>query len=160
MDTVQRLILRLSGEKLETVEAAYNARVRQEQGRIEATIADMKSRGMVEIEASDEDAVTEDGRPIMRYAGRVFIHTRETHNAMLEQQIAAAKERKIAESELEVREAIAATTCPQMHDGRPCGGALNRKGVCGGCDVGKMGYRYRYQCDTCGFDIVTREPLK
>jgi hypothetical protein len=79
--------------------------------------------------------------------------------AAINAKVDAEKAKSIVTSPV-VAEVIAATTCPQMVEGKPCGGALNRRGVCPSCVTGKMGYKYRYQCESCGFDIVTREPLK
>ena len=121
-----------------------------------------EAHGYVETDMPDAHGFLADGRRVVVVDGRRFVMTLEAHNAAVNAAIAAKveveKARRAAQPK-EVRESIAATTCPQMHKGKPCGGALNRKGVCPSCVTGKMGYRYRYTCESCGLDIVTKTEL-
>lgn len=119
--------------------------------------------GFEEVACVSGEAMTSDGREIVRVGGRAYALRPEVHAERLAQRFEAAKklqDEKQAAKPAEVTEAIAATTCPQMHDGKPCGGSLNRRGVCPSCVTGKMGYKYRYTCESCGCDIVTREELR
>lgn len=106
---------------------------------------------------------TSDGREIIVIKGRAYALRPEVHAqrraAALERARVDAESRQKSGRADEVKESIAATTCPQMIGGKPCGGALNRKGVCSSCVTGKMGFSYRYTCETCGFDIVTKTEL-
>lgn len=118
--------------------------------------------GYIEITEPEVFGFLPDGRRVVTKDGRRYAMPIEAHRAAVEAALAAKveveKARRAAQPK-EVRESIAATACPQMHQGKPCGGALNRKGVCPSCVTGKMGYRYRYTCESCGFDIVTKTEL-
>lgn len=121
-----------------------------------------QTHGYVETDMPDVHGFLPDGRRVVAVDGRRFVMTMEAHNSAVQAALAAKVEVEKAKRAMqpkEVRETIAATTCPQMHQGKPCGGALNRKGVCPSCVTGKMGYRYRYTCEACGFDIVTKTEL-
>lgn len=104
-------------------------------------------------------------RPTIYIGGVAYAPTEanwKEHTGNLAKKIALAK-RHTASGETEsvvVSESLASVACPQMHNGKPCGGALNRRGVCPSCVTGKMGYKYRYTCESCGCDIVTKEELK
>jgi hypothetical protein len=156
---MSNLSKRLEREPLADVTAAYIDRVRLEKGTVEKARAAMPSRGYEEIQ--EDGDLTADGREIVNMYGKRWALRSEVHTERLEQRMAEVKALKamVVENTQEVREAIAATKCPQMHNGKPCGGALNVKPVCPGCPVGREGYRYRYQCDTCNFDIVTKTEL-
>lgn len=146
---------------LDHVRRAWVNRVRAEHDRQDKIEAALIADGLERVEA--DGPITADGREVMRIRGRAYALRPEAHAERLKRAFEAGRTRnaeKQAAQQPEVREAIAATTCPQMHDGKPCGGTLNRRGVCPGCVTGRMGYKYRYQCDTCGFDIVTREELR
>jgi len=143
------------------VRAAWIARCRAEYDRLDRLEESLSADGFERVEANGP--ITPDGREVMRIRGRAYALRPEVHAERLKQAFEAGRKKqaeKQAAQPAEVKEALAATTCPQMHNGKPCGGTLNRKGVCPGCITGRMGYRYRYQCDTCGFDIVTKEELK
>lgn len=56
-------------------------------------------------------------------------------------------------------ESLSLCSCPQIVEGKVCGGSLQQSGICPRCELGKQGYIYRYTCESCGYDIATREPL-
>lgn len=142
----------------EAVRAAWVVRCMVENGRTENAEKTLFDAGFERID-DDGEYMTEDGREIMRIRGRAYALGPDVHAERLARRLATAESRaaeKQAAQPAAVKEAIAVTTCPQMIGGKPCGGALNRKGVCPGCVTGQMGYRYRYTCESCGFDIVTK----
>ena len=145
---------------IESVRAAWIARCRAENDRMDKLEEQLFADGFERVEA--DDFLTEDGREALRIRDRAYALRPDVHAERLARRLAAAEkrvaEKKAAQPEA-VKEAIAATTCPQMIGGKPCGGALNRKGVCPGCVTGKMGYKYRYTCESCGFDVVTKTEL-
>lgn len=145
----------------EDVRAAYIARMSDAKGKRRRSNDVMLSAGYEAV--PDSGQITADGREIVRSAGVAWALRAEVHAARLAEAFETARKQqaeKQATQQSDVKEAIAAITCPQMAEGKPCGGALNRRGVCPSCVTGKMGYKYRYTCESCGCDIVTREPLK
>jgi hypothetical protein len=121
--------------------------------------------GFESVDVAKDAYLTPDGREIVRIGGEAWaltVYVHETRKAsLMERAIAKEAARKNAETQgMDKREGIAATTCPQMCGGKPCGGTLNQSPVCSSCVTGKMGYLYRYTCESCGFDIVTREQLR
>lgn len=145
---------------IETIRAAWVARCRAENDRLDKLEGQLVADGFERVEV--DDYLTPDGREVMRVRGRAYALRPDVHAERVARKLAAAQKRvveKKAAQAAEVNEAIAATTCPQMIGGKPCGGALNRKGVCPGCATGRMGYKYRYTCEACGFDIVTKTEL-
>lgn len=120
----------------------------------------MEADGWAVVEVPD-DAVMADGRIVRRVGGKAFVMRADVHAERLAEALEKAKQKAVEIAQTaEVKEALSETTCPQMIDGKPCGGSLNRKGVCPSCVTGKMGYRYRYTCESCGCDIVTKEELR
>jgi len=105
------------------------------------------------IKAPDAD-YTSDGRVVIRAHGKMW-----AKDAAFVDNAPPRREQPSRQSPAPVVEGVAMSACPQMVGGKPCGGALNRGPVCPGCVTGKMGYRYRYTCESCGFDIVTKTEL-
>lgn len=118
-----------------------------------AAIKAMPDRGYEETD--EQGVISADGREVIELYGRRWVLRSDLHKAKRER--AAAQMPAPPDP---VREGIAVVGCPQMLNGKPCGGTLNRGPVCPSCVTGKMGYRYRYTCESCGCDIVTREELK
>lgn len=146
---------------IESVRSAWVARCRTENDRLGKLEEQLLADGFERVETAD--FLTEDGREVMRIRGRAYALRPDVHAERVARKLAAAEKRAAETKSVQpaaVTEAIAATTCPQMVGGKPCSGALNRKGVCPSCVTGKMGYRYRYTCESCGCDIVTREELR
>ena len=141
----------------EEVRAAWIAKCRAENGRLDSLEESLEANGFERVEA--DGPITADGREVMRIRGRAYALRPDVHTERLAQRFAAAKKRQ-PEKRPEVKESIATATCPQMVEGKPCGGALNRRGVCPSCVTGRMGYRFRYTCESCGCDIVTKEELR
>lgn len=157
----EKILSYIDNLPLPVVRAAWVARCRAENDRTEELEASLAADGFERVET--DRPITDDGREIMRIRGRAYALRPEVHAERLAKRLDVARTQHVekkAALQSEVKEAIAATTCPQMRDGKPCGGALNRKGVCPGCVAGKMGYKYRYTCESCGCDIVTREELR
>lgn len=117
--------------------------------------------GFESVTVSDGALMTSDGREVVWIGGTAWALIANVHDERRQAAIehAITRETVLRKSQQEVCETIAATTCPQMIGGKPCGGALNKKGVCPACITGKMGYKYRYTCESCGFDIVTKTEL-
>ncbi len=165
MTRAERIAARLDIEDFADVRAAYINRSRAETGRVVAARQWMIDNGWEQVHADGESVVTVDGRQIVRAFGvswalRVDVLASRAQTAL---DIAAAQREERAAVEHHdgaVSEGIAVVTCPQMSGGKPCGGALNRSPVCPSCVTGKMGYKYRYTCESCGCDIVTREELR
>lgn len=145
----------------EHIRAAWIARCRAENDRLDMIDESLIADGFERVDA--DGPITGDGREVLRIRGRAYALRPEVHAERLAQRFEAAKKlqaEKQAAQQPKVKESIAAVTCPQMVEGKPCGGALNRKGVCPSCVTGKMGYKYRYTCESCGCDIVTKEELR
>jgi hypothetical protein len=119
----------------------------------------LESSGWERVDAAPGTQLTQDGRPVIWAHGQAWAMTREAWGSSMQKAQAEAAAKRPAQPK-PVREGIAAATCPQMSGGRPCGGTLNRSPVCPSCVTGRMGYRYRYTCEICGCDIVTREELR
>lgn len=155
----EKLISYLVNIPIAHVRKAWIARVRVEHEREDKLEADMVASGMERVECDSN--LTNDGREVMRVRGRAYALRSDVHSKRLAQRMdAALRNAQTQQPARPVRESIAATTCPQMIEGKPCGASLNRKGVCPSCETGKMGYKYRYTCEVCGFDIVTMEALR
>lgn len=144
----------------ECVRAAWIARCRAENERLDMIDESLAADGFERIEA--DGPMTADGREVLRIRGRAYALRPEVHAERLAKRLEAARKLRAEQRPAPPvdYEAIAAATCPQMIEGKPCGGSLNRKGVCPSCVTGKMGYKYRYTCESCGCDIVTREELR
>lgn len=146
------------------VRDGFIARARLESGRIADARLWMVNMGFEEVEPEPEQIITRDGREIILAHGKSWALRPDVHAERLAAAFDAARHREPPTSESQAghdaRESIATVICPQMIEGRPCGGSLNRRGVCPSCVTGKMGYRYRYTCESCGCDIVTREELR
>lgn len=120
--------------------------------------------GLERVDVSPGDFLTEDGREVSWTGDEAWalpkkIHDERRSALMMDAEKKAVSVKKAAKEKATRREGIAATTCPQMIGGQPCGGALNRAPVCPSCITGKLGYRNRYTCESCGFDIVTKTEL-
>ena len=156
----EKLIAYLDRLPIAYVRTAWINRVRAEHEREDRVESDLVESGMERVEC--DGPLMPDGREVMRLRGRAYALRPEVHAERLAQRFEAARQRQAEQrpEQPEIKEAIASTTCPQMVDGKPCGGALNRRGVCPSCVTGRMGYRYRYTCESCGCDIVTKEELR
>lgn len=145
------------------VRTAWIARVRREAHRVDPE-AWLVGRGYERVNVAVGVLMTDDGREVLRLDGQPWSLRPEVHAARVREAMDAATARagvpKTEPAAEPVTEGIDAATCPQMVSGRPCGGTINRAGVCPSCVTGRMGYRYRYTCESCGCDIVTREALK
>lgn len=155
MDKLQALISRLSGTDFPTVRTAYITRAREEHGRVSATLVGMMERGMVEIDASVDAVMTDDGRPIMRFAGRALVHTPEVHAKLQMEALKAAKKQqdaKEAATRGELKppppgEALASVLCPS------CRATMAKSPVCPNCEKGQAGYKIICICTQCGHEV-------
>lgn len=131
---------------------------------VDDAVAIVKMAGDVPAFGPDFEAVTrpgngkflDDGREVI-VSGGVAYALREDVHAQLVADALSAEQRRVAVTN--ARESMASIACPQMDGGKPCGSALNRAPVCPSCVTGRMGYKFRYTCESCGCDIVTREEL-
>jgi hypothetical protein len=165
MTRAERIASRLAIEAFDDVRTAYINRALAETGHIESARKWMADNGYDRIVVGDGDVATADGREVVRAFGWSWALRpdvlSERARVALDVARAQAEERKVVERhEAAVTEGIALVTCPQMSGGRPCGGTLNMAPVCPSCVTGRMGYKYRYTCESCGCDIVTRGELK
>lgn len=146
------------------VRTGFIARARLESGRIADARVWMVQRGFEIVEAGPAQIMTSDGREIIHAHGKDWALRPDIHAARLTEAFEKERHREppanTAQDEHPAGESMATVSCPQMSAGRPCGGALNRRGVCPSCVTGQMGYRLRYTCEACGFDIVTKEELR
>ncbi len=143
------------------VRSGFIARARLESGRIADARQWMRDRGFEVIEAQADQIMTADGREILRAHGKSWALQPEIHAARLAEAFEATRRKEPPNRQPPVSdgESIASIPCPQMSGGRPCGGSLNLRPVCPSCVTGKLGYRYRYTCESCGFDIVTKREM-
>lgn len=146
------------------VRDGFIARARLESGRIADAREWMVRRGFEIIEAEPGQVITPDGREIIHAHGKTWALRPAIHAARLAEAFEKERHREpptnTSQDDHATGESMAAVICPQMVEGKPCGGALNRRGVCPSCVTGKMGYKYRYTCESCGCDIVTKEELR
>lgn len=156
---MDRLLSRMSTATLEEVRTAYITYVQTKKLRTQRGIEMLSGLGY-EVTDTDEDILV-DGREVISAFGARWVQKAEIYAALkMEMMEARAKKAAPNKTPAATHEAIAQQTCPQMSGGKPCGGALNRAPVCPSCVTGRMGYRYRYTCESCGCDIVTREELR
>lgn len=155
-----KMLFRMMSSCRETVTSTFVAYQRAQNNNIEKGRAGMVAHGYEET--TEPGPLTADGREVIEEWGKRWALRPDVHAERLAQRFEAARKRP-AEKEPEqpeIKESIAAAMCPQMIEGKPCGGSLNRRGVCPACVTGRMGYRYRYTCESCGCDIVTKEELR
>lgn len=161
------LVLRLRSTPHDVVQSAIKRWSLSEIKKSKSLVAAMIDDGWEPVDVA-KDAHAVDGRPVYRvrgsaYAMRADVFAQRVRDAIDDAQTKAAqrtsRHNDAATDEHAVAECIAAITCPQMIEGKPCGGSLNRKGA-PSCVTGRMGYKYRYTCESCGCDIVTREELR
>lgn len=165
--SIERVIAQMDDDNIERL-AEFTAKAATRRAGIrDFAMRSLLSSGFEVVEANGN--VTADGRIVLSVNGATVALTKESHEARLNEAIdtaraATVKNQIIADKQDSpaqvAKEEFSVTTCPQMADGKPCGGALNKKGVCPACVAGKMGYKYRYSCESCGFDIVTKAELR
>jgi hypothetical protein len=97
-----------------------------------------------------------DGREVRKFEGKTYALKMSEHQKRLEAAFLLQQNTNSTEA-MSVNEHISTISCPQLVAGRPCGGTLNVKTVCGMCVSKKLGYNYRYSSDYCGIDIVTKK---
>lgn len=153
---IDRIIGKLSALSLADVKTAYIQRFYIERDRLDHVTERLIDNGYEWID-DPGTPVTYDGREVLRIGRRAFALRTGVHVERLRE--AMEHERAMREQDVQRSESVAAITCPQMIEGKPCGGALNRAPVCPSCVTGRMGYKYRYTCESCGFDIVTKTEL-
>lgn len=158
-DKYERIVAMMTDDNINAL-AEITAKAAARRGQISrAALESLLAGGYERVEATGP--LTLDGREVLTVAGVAVALRSDVHAERLAAAFEAARRSKQkAEKQPEVRESIASVACPQMIEGKPCGGALNRGGVCPACVTGRMGYRYRYTCESCGCDIVTKEELK
>lgn len=150
---------------IEDARSLWIARARLEHGRASKVAESLVASGLVPVGAYDGRNLLPDGRLVITVVdGVAYALTPEEHLRRREEstkRAQASPERATGkDAPVEKGEGIAKAICPQMIDGKPCGGMLNRSSVCPACENGKAGYRHRYTCESCGFDIVTRKGVK
>lgn len=158
-----KLLNQMICSDMASVDAAYAVRRQIEHGRSRQTeLADAGYELLDDVSGE----VTEDGREIVFVDGAAYALRPEVHIVQLEAEFELERRRRpslvIGEatpSEHDAREALAATTCPQITGGKVCGGSLQQSGICPRCDLGKQGYIYRYTCESCGYDVALKGPL-
>ena len=160
----EKLISYISTLPFGVVRAAWIARATMERGREKRLQSLLAESGM---EAVDCDGlITEDGRSVVKVGSATYALRKDVHDDRLRKEIEFAKRRQEAQRLVEKAapaqepsESMAAAACPQIVNKKPCSGALNRNRICPSCELGQQGYRFRYSCDACGFDIVSRKEL-
>jgi hypothetical protein len=161
INNIDRIIGKLSALPIDDVKTAYIQRFYIERDRLDHVTQRLIDNGYEWID-DPVTPITDDGREVLRIGRRAFALRPEIHADRLRE--ALEHERSMREAEAAQQsaqsESVASITCPQMVSGKPCGGALNRAPVCPSCVTGRMGYKYRYTCESCGCDIVTRGELK
>lgn len=163
---IERVIAQMDDENIERL-AEFTGKAAARRAEIrEFAMRSLLDSGFEIVDVAG--AVTSDGRTVLTVNGATVALKKEVHEARLREALDVAraafvKKQQPVEQETpaqRVKEEISTITCPQMTEGRPCGGALNKKGVCPACISGQMGYRYRYSCESCGLDIVTKTELR
>ena len=156
-----RLISKMTAVPISDVKDAFVQRYYVERDRLDHVTGRLVESGYEWID-DPGGLITPDGREVLRIGRRTFalrpdVHAQRLRDAMEYEK--AMREAGAAQTHT-TGETIAPMTCPQMVSGKPCGASLNRAPVCPSCITGRMGYKYRYTCESCGFDIVTREELR
>lgn len=160
----EKLISYISTLPFGVVRAAWIARATMERGREKRLQSLLAESGMEAVDC--KGLITEDGRSVVKIRGASYALRKDVHDDRLQKEIEFAKKRQSAQraSEMatpttEPSESMADSACPQIINKKPCGGALNRNRICPSCELGQQGYRFRYSCEACGFDIVSRKEL-
>jgi hypothetical protein len=147
-------------EDIRLVKRAYILRIRREKQSAAESEQYLHDRGYEKVGVEPSALLTPDGREVVRLFGEPWALRPEVHKARLEEAMRHEKMVNAAASKTgPVSEGISNIRCPQMVNGTPCGAALNLKPVCRSCLTGKAGFRFRYSCESCGFDIVTKREL-
>jgi rubrerythrin len=153
MLTNDKLLLDMLRKPFREVRAAFIARARIESKR-KNFAQQMFEQEYEEVE-DNGDAITADGREIVRVQGGAYALRPDVHVERLAVAFEAAKK---AHPEPETKsvvgtESLSAMACPK------CGDALQHTSVCPSCAAGKLGYRHRYTCVCGGVDLISKEML-
>ena len=155
---MNRLLSRMSAATLDEVRTAYVTYIKTKKTQTHRGKEMLAGPGYEPTETDYE--ILSDGREVISAFGSKWVQKKEIYDAIKSEIFAKNQPTPPRNERAQVKEAIAPTACPQMSGGKPCGGTLNRGPVCPSCVTGRMGYRYRYTCESCGCDIVTREDLR
>lgn len=152
--TVERLYDILSRYTATEVRSAYILRVKDENNRIDFSRNWLLSNGYEEVDASGSNLLLSDGRPVSRINGKAYALKIEEYvrrrDIMFAENEKRAKLAKETRQTGEATEAIAGKLCK-------CGGSLYKTRMCTACQLGQLGYKYRYTCDSCEMDIASKE---
>lgn len=96
--------------------------------------------------------VTKDGREIVKIKNENWVLTKEGHAKKLAKGFAEAVP-TVKTKSIEGTEVLSELCCPS------CKEQLQHSTVCGLCDAGRIGYRHRYICASCGADFVSKVKL-
>ena len=138
-----------------TVRGAYIVRMKDALGARLATARRMEEMGFERVDAQELDAVTSDGRTILRTADASWALRPDVHAKQLAE---AFEDAKKAQPEPETKsvvgsESLSGIACPK------CGDTLQHTSVCPSCAAGKLGYRHRYACVCGGGDLISKDKL-
>ena len=138
---------------IHVIRAAWVARCRAENERLDKLEASLTKEGFERVEAGG--VVTEDGREVLTIRGRSYALSQEIHAKRLADSFARSKKQQVvAEAKSVVgTESLSSLACPK------CGDSLQHTTVCPSCSAGKIGYRHRYICACGAVDIVSKEAL-
>lgn len=142
----------LNGLDFETVRTAFVMRSNAENDRKQYTRNFLSENGYAEVNC--ETRFTEYGAPVYEIHGKKYARSEEAHTKAYEEAMSTARSRtEKRDTSTTAVESMASFTCPN------CGGAVQKTSVCSQCDLGKSGYKYRYTCESCEFEVASKQSL-
>lgn len=140
----EKIIASLDRLPIDTVRAAWIARVRAETGRLDALELALVDSGMERVETSAP--ITGDGREVIFVRGRAYALRPELHAARKTAAFSRAKKVERQEDSTP-GEALSSVRCPS------CMSAMAKQLVCPKCAKGKAGFKILCVCTECGHEV-------
>lgn len=137
------------------VKEGYMLRYLEEKQRWDERDAWLIAHGYEEVFDAGDKLLYHDGREVVRSNRRTFVLNAEewTRRRELSLQLASnLNTATSADSRSSTVETLAESVCK-------CGGSINIASVCKACELGKLGYKFRYTCDSCDLDIVSKKEI-
>ena len=137
------------------VKEGYMLRYLEEKQRWEDRDNWLVEHGYEEVFDAGEKMLYSDGREVVRSNRRTFVLNADEWKRRRELSFQLASNKSIdipVEDKRGTVEALAESVCQ-------CGGSINIASVCKACELGKLGYRFRYTCDSCDLDIVSKKEI-
>ena len=155
----ERIMLASDFETLRTL-WIYRARIKA--GRITDERAWMEGNGFEVVDVPGSTFILDDGREILRTAGKAWVLRKEHHVDRLDNMIAHVKaslSQKVERVGVSVAgHKVQSEVCYALVDGQICGGVIVVLKVCPVSPLGKSGVSATATCDTCGHTVAIFTP--